>query len=147
MEIFLEFLAGVVGFLVLWLFLFLLFLLWKGNAMNQSRDEITIKLHFTDIQEVDDSLTNDEARQVLELMASVNLIDADDIKAWINYFKSIWGAANEYFYTERIKAKPKPIAYDAVGRWHSGVQRITLARNYYRSNYWPQVCCRVRALQ
>ena len=57
--------------------------------MNQSRDEITIKLHFTDIQEVDDSLTNDEARQVLELMASVNLIDADDKKAWINYFKSI----------------------------------------------------------
>ena len=57
--------------------------------MNQSRDEITIKLHFTDIQAVDDSLTNDEARQVLELMASVNLIDADDIKAWINYFKSI----------------------------------------------------------
>jgi uncharacterized membrane protein YvbJ len=58
--------------------------------MNHLRDEITIKLHFTDIQELDDSLTNDEARQVLELMASVdNLIDADQIKAWIHYFKSI----------------------------------------------------------
>ena len=89
MEIFIEFLAGVFGFLVLWLFLFLLFLLWKGNAMNQSRDEITIKLHFTDIQAVDDSLTNDEARQVLELMASVNLIDKDCIDTWIDYFKSI----------------------------------------------------------
>ena len=57
--------------------------------MNQSRDEIIIKLHFTDIQAVDDSLTNDEARQVLELMASVNLIDKDCIDTWIDYFKSI----------------------------------------------------------
>lgn len=58
--------------------------------MNYLRDEITIKLHFTDIQEIDNSLTNDEARQVLELMASAeNLIDADQIKPWIHYFKSI----------------------------------------------------------
>lgn len=28
-------------------------------------DEISISWHFADIQEVDDSLTNDEARQIL----------------------------------------------------------------------------------
>lgn len=58
--------------------------------MNYLPDEITVKLHFTEVQEIDDSLTNDEARQVLELMRTAyGKIDADQIKAWINYFKSI----------------------------------------------------------
>jgi len=58
--------------------------------MNHLRDEIKITLHFTDIQAIDDSLTTDEARQVLELMSTVeNFIDADQIKAWIHYYKSI----------------------------------------------------------
>ena len=61
--------------------------------MHYLPDEITIKLnfHFTDIQEVDDSLTNDEARQVLQLIADLDssFIDKETIAAWIKYFKSI----------------------------------------------------------
>jgi hypothetical protein len=36
--------------------------------INQLPDEITITWHFTDIQEIDDSLTDDEARQVLQML-------------------------------------------------------------------------------
>jgi hypothetical protein len=58
--------------------------------MDYLPDEITFKLHFTDVQEIDDSLTNDEARQVLQLMASLDdFIDKETIEVWINYFKSI----------------------------------------------------------
>jgi uncharacterized membrane protein YvbJ len=61
--------------------------------MTHLLDEITIKLnfHFTDIQEVDESLTNDEARQVLQLIADLDnsFIDKETIEAWIKYFKSI----------------------------------------------------------
>ena len=61
--------------------------------MTHLPDEITIKLnfHFTDIQEVDESLTNDEARQVLQLIANLDnsFIDKETIEAWIKYFKSI----------------------------------------------------------
>ena len=58
--------------------------------MNYLPDEIKISLHFKDIQEIDDSLTNDEARQVLQLMANVDdFIDKETIEAWVNYFKSI----------------------------------------------------------
>lgn len=58
--------------------------------MTYLPDEIAFKLHFTDIQEVDDSLTNDEARQVLQLMASLDdFIDKETIEVWIKYFKSI----------------------------------------------------------
>ena len=55
--------------------------------MNHLPDEITIKIHFTDIQEIDDSLTTDEARQVLELISTATGVI--DIAAWIKYFKSI----------------------------------------------------------
>jgi hypothetical protein len=59
--------------------------------MNYLPDEISIKLHFTDVQEIDDSLTNDEARQVLKLLADLDgaFFDKDMIESWINYFKSI----------------------------------------------------------
>jgi hypothetical protein len=36
---------------------------------KQLPDKISINWHFTDIQEIDDSLTNDEARQILQLLA------------------------------------------------------------------------------
>ena len=54
-------------------------------------DEISISWHFTDIQEVDDSLTNDEAKQVLQLIkqnhdATIG-INWEVIEAWIDYFK------------------------------------------------------------
>ena len=56
----------------------------------QLPDEITIGLHFTDIQEIDDSLTNDEARQVLQLMfRKEDWFDTETINSWIKYFKSI----------------------------------------------------------
>jgi len=58
--------------------------------MNYLPDEITIGLHFTDIQEIDDSLTNDEARQVLQLMIrKEDWFDTETINSWIHYFKSI----------------------------------------------------------
>jgi len=60
---------------------------------NQLPDEINISWHFTDVQERDDSLTNDEARQVLQLIkqnhdATIG-ISWEVIDAWIDYFKSI----------------------------------------------------------
>lgn len=58
--------------------------------MTQLPDEIIIGLHFTDIQEIDDSLTNDEARQVLQLMIrKEDWFDTETINSWIHYFKSI----------------------------------------------------------
>ena len=61
--------------------------------MNQLADEISITWHFTDIQSVDDSLTNDEARQILQLIKNnhdANIgISWETIDAWINYFKTI----------------------------------------------------------
>jgi hypothetical protein len=61
--------------------------------MTQLPDEISISWHFTDIQERDDSLTNDEARQVLQLIKDghdANIgINWQTIDAWIDYFKSI----------------------------------------------------------
>lgn len=56
--------------------------------MTQLPDQITLSLHFTDLQEIDDTLTNDEARQVLQLIANA-WANENDFKAWINYFKSI----------------------------------------------------------
>ena len=59
--------------------------------MTQLPDEITISRHFTDIQERDDSLTNDEARQVLQLIKhkhDANIgINWETIEAWIDYYK------------------------------------------------------------
>jgi hypothetical protein len=58
--------------------------------MTHLPDEITIGLHFTDIQEIDDSLTNDEARQVLQLMfRKEDWFDTETINSWIKYFKII----------------------------------------------------------
>jgi hypothetical protein len=59
--------------------------------MTQLPDEITISWHFTDVQEVDDTLTNDEARQILQLIkhkhdANVG-VSWETIGAWIDYFK------------------------------------------------------------
>ena len=61
--------------------------------MNHLPDEITISWHFKDIQEIDDSLTNNEARQVLQLIkqnhdATVG-VNWETIEAWIDYFKSV----------------------------------------------------------
>jgi len=61
--------------------------------MTQLPDEITISWHITDVQQCDNSLTNDEARQVLKLMkdghdATIG-INWETIYAWIHYFKSI----------------------------------------------------------
>ena len=58
---------------------------------NLLPDEISISWHFADIQEVDDSLTNDEARQILQLIkknhdATIG-INWEVIEAWIDYFK------------------------------------------------------------
>ncbi len=61
--------------------------------MDQLADEISISWHFTDIQEVDDSLTNDEARQILQLIKEnhdANIgINWETIEEWIDYFKAI----------------------------------------------------------
>jgi hypothetical protein len=57
---------------------------------KQLPDKISIHWHFTDIQEIDDSLTNDEARQILQLLAKHhdcnNGINWDVISATIDIF-------------------------------------------------------------
>jgi hypothetical protein len=57
---------------------------------NQLPDEITITWHFADIQEIDDTLTDDEARQVLQLLKKYHDctqgINWDVIKATIDIF-------------------------------------------------------------
>jgi len=65
----------------------------KVELQTELPDEIQISWHFTDVQEVDGKLTDDEARQVLQLLkdfhdATVG-INWDTIKATISYFKSI----------------------------------------------------------
>jgi len=64
----------------------------RGGEMSKLPDEITISWHFTDVQDVDDSLTNEEARQVLQLIkknhdATIG-VNWESIEAWIDYFKS-----------------------------------------------------------
>ena len=65
----------------------------KVKLETQLPDEISINWHFTDIQEVDDSLTNDEARQILQLIKKnhdANIgVNWDTIKAWIDYFITV----------------------------------------------------------
>jgi hypothetical protein len=60
---------------------------------NQLPDSIEISWHFTDVQELDDSLTNDEARQVLQLIKDnhdANIgVNWETIQAWIDYFNAI----------------------------------------------------------
>ena len=56
--------------------------------MNQLSDEITFSLHFTDIQEIDESLTNDEARQILQIIKRKGeAFDSESIDGWIDFFK------------------------------------------------------------
>lgn len=58
--------------------------------MNHLPDEMTIGLHFKDIQAIDDSLTNDEARQILQLMMRrEDWFDSETIDSWIQYYKAI----------------------------------------------------------
>jgi hypothetical protein len=61
--------------------------------MNQLPDEINISWHFTDVQEVDDTLTNEEARQILQLIKEkhdANIgVNWETIGAYIEYFKAI----------------------------------------------------------
>jgi len=59
------------------------------QTMTHLPDEITIGLHFTDIQAIDDSLSNDDARQVLQLMMRrEDWFDSETIYSWIQYFKA-----------------------------------------------------------
>ena len=61
-----------------------------GKLKESMRDEVVINLHFTDIQYVDDSLTTDEARQIVELIATHELnIDDEMIQKWIDYYRAI----------------------------------------------------------
>ena len=56
--------------------------------MNQLSDEITFTLHFTDIQDFDKSLTNDEARQILQIIKRKGeVFDSESIYTWIDFFK------------------------------------------------------------
>ncbi len=61
--------------------------------MTQLPDEISIDWHFTDVQEIDESLTNDEARSILQLIKQnhdrTTGISWETIEAWVDYFKSI----------------------------------------------------------
>jgi hypothetical protein len=61
--------------------------------MTQLPDEIAITWSYEDVQSEDPTLTDEEARQVLQLMkdghdATIG-INWDTINAWIDYWKSI----------------------------------------------------------
>jgi hypothetical protein len=60
-----------------------------GKLKESLRDEVVFNLHFTDIQYVDDSLTTQEAREVLELIATNCFIDDVEIQKWIDYYRAI----------------------------------------------------------
>ena len=56
---------------------------------NPLPDSVNFTLHFTDIQEIDDSLTNDEARQILRLIARKGeAFDSETLDSWIDFFKT-----------------------------------------------------------
>jgi hypothetical protein len=56
---------------------------------NQLPDSVNFTLHFTDIQEIDDSLTNDEARQILRIIARKGeAFDSETLYSWIDFFKA-----------------------------------------------------------
>jgi hypothetical protein len=63
----------------------------KVELQTELPDEITISWHFTDVQEVDGTLTDDEARQVLNLIKEkhdANIgINWETIDIWIDYCK------------------------------------------------------------
>jgi hypothetical protein len=52
-------------------------------------DSVNFTLHFTDIQEIDDSLTNDEARQILRIIARKGeAFDSETLDSWIDFFRA-----------------------------------------------------------
>jgi hypothetical protein len=59
--------------------------------MTQLPDEISITWSYEDVQEQDPTLTDDEARQVLQLIKhkhDANIgVNWEVIDAWIDYFK------------------------------------------------------------
>ncbi len=56
--------------------------------MQQLPDEITFTLHFNDIQDISESLTNEEAKQILQIIKRKGEpFDSETIYAWIDYFK------------------------------------------------------------
>jgi len=59
--------------------------------MENLPDEIVISWHMSDVQEVDSSLTDNEARQVLQLIKKnhdANIgVNWNTIDAWIDYYK------------------------------------------------------------
>lgn len=62
----------------------------EKKMKNQLPDKVNFSLHFSDIQEIDDSLTNDEARQVLRLIAKKGApFDSEFIYSWVDFFRTI----------------------------------------------------------
>ena len=63
----------------------------KVELQTELPDEITISWHFTDVQEVDGTLTDNEARQVLNVIKKqhdANIgINWETIDIWIDYCK------------------------------------------------------------
>ena len=58
--------------------------------MNKLPDSVTFTLHFVDIQQIDDSLTNDEAREILQqIKKKGDPFDAESIYSWIDYYRMI----------------------------------------------------------
>ena len=69
-------------------------MLWaqnKDRKMEQLPNEITISWHIEDVQQQDSTLTDDEARQILQLIKhkhDANIgVNWEVIDAWIDYFK------------------------------------------------------------
>ena len=60
--------------------------------MSKLPDKISISWHFTDVQEVDETLTDNEARQILQIMKDgydANFgIDWKTVEDWVDYFKA-----------------------------------------------------------
>lgn len=65
----------------------------KVKLQTQLPDEIQITWSYEDVQEQDSTLTDDEARQILQLIKKnhdANIgVNWETIDAWIDYFKSI----------------------------------------------------------
>jgi hypothetical protein len=64
-------------------------LIKEPTMQNQLPDSVNFTLHFTDIQEIDDSLTNDEARQILQIIARKGeAFDSETLDSWIDFFRA-----------------------------------------------------------
>jgi NifB/MoaA-like Fe-S oxidoreductase len=56
--------------------------------MNQLPDSISITLHFTDLQDRDDTLTNEQARQILQLIQrKAAVFDSEMLDSFIEFYK------------------------------------------------------------